>query len=101
MGDAHEHSGHRFMGVSAPDRQGKGGAEMQHENASRSRSREESRKKPGLLARARARTEQEHGLSLSADTAHYTAAALGQPPYVALGNGGVIVVQRRCGGWNC
>jgi hypothetical protein len=74
---------------------------MQRKNDSGNRPHEESRKKPGLLARARARTEQEHGLSLSADTAHYTAAALGQPPYVALGNGGVIVVQRRCGGWNC
>ena len=74
---------------------------MQRKNDSGNRPHEESRKKPGLLARARARTEQEHGLSLSADTPHYTVAALGQSPYVALGNGGVIVVQRKCGGWNC
>jgi hypothetical protein len=59
------------------------------------------RKEPGLLARARARTELEHELSLSAGTPHYAAAALGQSPYVALGNSGVIVVQRRCGGWSC
>ena len=53
-----------------------------------------------LLARVRARTEHEHSLSLSTDTPHYAAAALGQTPYVALPNGGVIVVQRK-GGWGC
>jgi hypothetical protein len=52
-----------------------------------------------LLAHARARTEHEHGLSLYADTAHYAAAALGQSPYIALPNGGVIIVQKK--GWGC
>jgi hypothetical protein len=38
--------------------------------------------------------------SLSADTPHYAAAALGQSPYIAVGNG-VIVVQRKCDTWSC
>lgn len=66
-------------------------------------SHQSSLRKPStqrLLARARARTEHELSLSLSTDTLHYTAAALGQTPYVALPNGGVIVVQRK-GGWGC
>jgi len=54
----------------------------------------------GLLARARARTEQEHGGPESASPPSYVAAALGQTPYVAVGNG-AIVVQRRCTNWNC
>jgi hypothetical protein len=58
-------------------------------------------RKPGFLTRARARAEREYNLSLSADTPHYAAAALGQSPYVALGNGGVIIVQRKCGSWSC
>ena len=70
---------------------------MQRKNDSGNWPHEESRKKSGLLARARARTEQEHGLSLSADSAHYTAAALGQPPYVALGNG--VVIRRAKKVW--
>ncbi len=53
--------------------------------------------KDGLLARARNRTEQEHSSSLSAPP--YAAAALGHAPYVAMGNG-VIVVQSKCN-WNC
>lgn len=53
-----------------------------------------------LLAGARARAEHEHRLSLATDTPHYAAAALGQTPYVALPNCGVIVVQRK-GGWGC
>jgi hypothetical protein len=61
---------------------------------------EEPRKKPGLLAKARARTERELDLLLSTDTKHYAAAALGQSPYIAMGNG-VIVVQRKCGAWSC
>lgn len=56
--------------------------------------------KPGLLAKARARTERELDLLLSTDTTHYGAAALGQSPYIAMGNG-VIVVQRKCGSWGC
>jgi len=38
--------------------------------------------------------------SLSADSPHYAAAALGQSPYIAVGNG-VIVVQRKCDTWSC
>lgn len=61
----------------------------------------ESSRQERLLARARARTEYEQGLSLSTDTPHYAAAALGQSPYVvALPNCGIIVVQRK-GGWGC
>lgn len=61
---------------------------------------EEPPKKPGLLAKARARTERELDLLLSNDTQHYAAAALGQSPYIAMGNG-IIVVQRKCGHWSC
>lgn len=60
---------------------------------------EESFSDQGLLSRARARTQLEHDLSLDADTAHYAAASLGQSPYVALPNVGVIVVQKS--GWGC
>jgi hypothetical protein len=52
------------------------------------------------VARVRARTEQEQGYPVSASTTPYVSAALGQTPYVAVGNG-AIVVQRRCGNWNC
>jgi hypothetical protein len=38
--------------------------------------------------------------SLSVDTPHDTAAALWQSPYIAVGNG-VIVVQRKCDTWSC
>jgi hypothetical protein len=38
--------------------------------------------------------------SLSVDTPHYAAAALEQSPYIAVGNG-VIVVQRKCDTWSC
>lgn len=55
---------------------------------------------PGLLSRVRARTESELGQATSAGGAAYSAAALGQAPYVAMGNG-VIVVQRKCAPWNC
>jgi hypothetical protein len=55
----------------------------------------------GLLARIRNRTEREQGISASVGDSPYSAAALGQAPYVAMGNG-VIVVQRRCSNdWNC
>lgn len=60
----------------------------------------ESSNQERLLAKARARTDHEHSLSLSTNTSHYAAAALGQTPYVALPNCGVIVVQRK-GGWGC
>jgi hypothetical protein len=73
---------------------------MQRDQGNANRTDEEPRKKPGLLAKARARTERELDLLLSTDNAHYAAAALGQSPYIAMGNG-VIVVQRKCGTWGC
>lgn len=60
----------------------------------------ESSEKSGLLAKARLRTAQEQGCAAPASTSLYAASALGQAPYVALGNG-VIVVQRKCSDWNC
>jgi len=54
----------------------------------------------GLLDRVRMRAEQEHEISRSTLTPHYAAASIGQSPYVALPNGGVIIVQRKCG-WGC
>ena len=54
----------------------------------------------GLLARVRARAEQEHDISRSTRTPHYAAASIGQSPYVALPNCGIIVVQKKCG-WGC
>lgn len=53
-----------------------------------------------LLAQARARVEQEQGLLRSTRTPHYAAAALGQTPYVALPNCGIIIVQKK-NGWGC
>ncbi len=72
---------------------------MQHENHIDDRMAGGSLGRSGLLARARARTEQEQRPA-SASTAPYVAAALGQTPYVAVGSG-AIVVQRRCSSWNC
>lgn len=57
-------------------------------------------RKPGLLAKARERTGRELDSLLSTDSSHYAAAALGQSPYIAVGNG-VIVVQRKCSNWSC
>ena len=54
----------------------------------------------GLLAKMRNRTESERNLSISIAGSPYSAAALGQAPYVAMGNG-VVVVQRKCSPWNC
>ncbi len=54
----------------------------------------------GLLARVRNRTERELGSSPYTSGSPYSAAALGQAPYVAVGNG-VIIVQRRCQPWSC
>lgn len=53
----------------------------------------------GLLERARKRTDREKRLADPVHAAHYTAASLGQSPYVALPNVGIIVVQRS--GWGC
>jgi hypothetical protein len=64
------------------------------------RTGEVSPKKPELLVRARTRDKREYSPALSVDTPHYAAAALGQSPYIAVGNG-VIVVQRKCGTWSC
>ena len=73
---------------------------MRREQGQVRRTGEESRKKPDLIAKARARTERELDLLLSTDNQHYVAAALGQSPYIAMGNG-VVVVQRKCGSWGC
>jgi hypothetical protein len=54
----------------------------------------------GLLAKVRNRTERELGSSPCVGGSPYSAAALGQAPYVAMGNG-VIIVQRRCNPWSC
>ena len=54
----------------------------------------------GLLDRVRARAEREHDISRSTQTPHYAAASIGQSPYVALPDCGIIVVQRKCG-WGC
>jgi hypothetical protein len=73
---------------------------VKHEEHDNQTTRRESSTQQRLLARVRARTESEHSLSLSTDTPHYAAAALGQTPYVALPNCGVIIVQKK-GGWGC
>jgi hypothetical protein len=73
---------------------------MQHVNNTDDRVASGSFSMSGLLARARARTEQELGHSAPESPTPYVSAALGQTPYVAVGNG-AIVVQRRCGNWNC
>ena len=73
---------------------------MQRKDDDVRRTHQKTGDKSGLLAKVRARTRREHDLLLSADTPHYTPAALGQSPYIAMGNG-VIVVQRKCGSWGC
>ena len=57
------------------------------------------RTKQRLLARARARTDEEHAILSSPDASHYAAGALNQSPYIAMPNSGVVVVQRKC--WSC
>jgi hypothetical protein len=73
---------------------------LQHENYIDDRMAGRSFGMSGLLARARTRTQQEQGYPASESTTPYVSAALGQTPYVAVGNG-AIVVQRRCTNWNC
>jgi hypothetical protein len=73
---------------------------LQHENHIDNRMAGGSFGRSGLLARVRARTEQEQDGPASASAPSYVAAALGQTPYVAVGNG-AVVVQRRCSNWNC
>lgn len=76
------------------------GVRLQNENYTDTRMASGASGASRLLARVRARTEQEQGDSPSTSAPHYVAAALGQPPYIALGNG-VIIVQRKCSDWNC
>jgi hypothetical protein len=52
-----------------------------------------------LLELARMRRAREVQLSDSIHTPHYAAASLGQSPYVALPNVGIIVLRRK--GWGC
>jgi hypothetical protein len=79
-----------------------GGIRLQHENHTDDhRISGGSFSMSGLLARARARTEQELGYSAPESTTPYVSAALGQTPYVAVGNGAIIVQRRGCGNWNC
>ena len=73
---------------------------MQHENHIDDRMAGGSLGISGMLARARTRTEQELGYAAPESTTPNVSAALGQTPYVAVGNG-AIVVQRRCNNWNC
>jgi hypothetical protein len=73
---------------------------MQDENNTDNRVGNESSSRSGLLAKIRDRTERELGPSASVSGSAYSAAALGQAPYVAMGNG-VIIVQRKCAPWNC
>jgi hypothetical protein len=74
---------------------------LQHENHVDDRLSGGSFGISGLLARARNRTEQEQGYSASESTSPYVSAALGQTPYVAVGNGAIVVQLRGCGNWNC
>ena len=82
------------------DEVSEGGIRLQHENHIDDRMAGGSFGISGLSARARTRTEQEQGYPASESTPPYVSAALGQTPYVAVGNG-AIVVQRRCTNWNC
>ena len=74
---------------------------MQHENHIDDRMAGGSFGISGLLARARARTEQEQSYPASASSTPYVSAALGQTPYVAVGNGAIVVQRRSCTNWNC
>ena len=74
---------------------------MQHENHSDDRMGSGSFGISGLLARARTRTEQEQRYPVSESTSPYVSAALGQTPYVAVGNGAIVVQRRGCTNWNC
>ena len=74
---------------------------MQHVNDNHDRVDSGSFGMSGLLARARARTEQELGYTAPESTTPYVSAALGQTPYVAVGNGAIVVQRRGCTNWNC
>jgi len=73
---------------------------MRDENSADRRMESGTPGRSSLLARIRTRTEGEQGTSSSGNDLPYSAAALGQAPYIAMGDG-VIVVQRRCSSWNC
>ena len=74
---------------------------MQHEDHIEERMSGGSSGISGLLARARARTEQELGYAAPESTTPYVSAALGQTPYVAVGGGAIVVQRRSCTNWNC
>lgn len=76
------------------------GASVQDQNSTTNRTNGGPRDLSGLLAKVRNRTEKEHDPLTSVDGSPYSAAALGQAPYVAMGNG-TVIVQRRCNDWNC
>jgi hypothetical protein len=83
------------------DRVSEGGIRLQHENPIDDRMADGTFGISGLLARARARTEQEQRYPASESTTPYVSAALGQTPYVAVGNGAIVVQRRGCSNWNC
>jgi hypothetical protein len=83
------------------DRVSEGGIRLQHVSNIHDRVASGSFGMSGLLARARARTEQELGYSAPESTTPYVSAALGQTPYVAVGNGAIVVQRRGCTNWNC
>jgi hypothetical protein len=72
---------------------------LKHENHIDDRKAGASFGRSGLLARVRARTEQELGGADAGST--YVSAALGQTPYVAVGNSAIVVQRRGCTNWNC
>ncbi len=83
------------------DRVSEGGIELHHQDHIDDRMAGGSFGLSELLARARARTEREQDGPASASTPSYVAAALGQTPYVAVGNGAIVVQRRGCTNWNC
>ena len=89
-------SGRMGIGIVVDER----GVRMQDETNLDRRMDNQSSGRSGLLAKVRARTERESAPSAAAGGSAYSAAALGQAPYVAMNNG-VIVVQRKCSPWNC
>jgi hypothetical protein len=88
-------------GENREDRVSEGGIRLQHENHIDDRMAGGSFGLSGLLARARTRTEKEQRYPASESTAPYVSAALGQTPYVAVGNGAIVVQRRGCSNWNC
>ena len=80
-------------------RRKKEGAMSHDTNMGTRNASEASSEGTGLLDKARKRTDREKRLSDPVHAAHYTAASLGQSPYVALPNVGIIVLRK--GGWGC